>query len=461
MATANSYLSCLVLAVGIVIAPIAHGQSSVSESADDSRASIDRDEQGSWTAHFRFLKPTNLDQVRKPATQESAAGGLSLSRLGGGPLWQGTTVLVEAVVRFSRLYEGRPVDEVPLVATAVAKVVDNQDITVPSNVMYVRFSKSFLDRYFSRRIDRTQPVRDTILGASVVGTSRLVASTELTLIDNSHKAHAQILAAGKNYFNTRGYTGPVWIASRGTTYLAGDKSIGFDGQDVYHKPARVGAKTETQTIDIGTDLRGMRGRMALRIATRREAESHEEAERISSEHTAERVRRAFEEHVNERLVNFASDLKAQYAKLPFEGRFALSEINCNTTTQRLEIVVLGRGDKEPVYAPAPPPMKGPPDIELHLHTALIQKALVNVELRKTLQSAVASFVNGPPKTIAPAAHRSRPKEAERTIAVQWSGGDASAEWLSLAWSTNGDQPQQAPEKTEELPSRTSQKPAER
>lgn len=45
----------------------------------------------------------------------------------------------------------------------------DSDVKVPANFMYVRFSKPFLEKHFCTQIDRTMPVRDTVLGASVSG----------------------------------------------------------------------------------------------------------------------------------------------------------------------------------------------------------------------------------------------------------------------------------------------------
>jgi hypothetical protein len=313
----------------------------------------------------------------------------------------------------------------------ITQVVNADDRKVPANVIYVRFSKPFLDTYFGKQFEKTMPVRDNVLGAEVYGTSRTVARTELGLADNPNAAQARIVFKGTTAFNSTAYKGPVQIFSHGTTDFVSEKKIWFDGTDIRQSDPKITAHTNTITDGIGTDLPGLRRRIALRIAGNREAESHALAESIATERTKKKLASAFDQVVREQTVTFQQRLREQYAKLPIEGRFCLQTIQCSTTPDSLQIVVLGRGENEPIYADAPAVLKDGPDVELHIHTALVQKAIFDPEMRAALQLALQSMVQNPMKTATSTIRTAATSEPQRELHIHWSEGNG--EWLSLAW----------------------------
>jgi hypothetical protein len=313
----------------------------------------------------------------------------------------------------------------------ISQVVNTEDKKVPSNVIYVRFSKPFLETYFCKNFERISPVRDNVLGAEVYGTSRTVARTELGLVDNPNSAQANLLFKGTTAFNSTSYKGPVQIFAHGTTAFTSEKKIYFDGTDIRQSDPKITAHTNTITDGIGTDLPGLRRRIALRIAGNREAESHALAEEIASDRTKRKVATAFDQVVREQTAMFGQRLREQYAKLPIEGRFCVQTIQCSTTPDSLQIVVLGRGEDEPTYATAPAILKDNPDVELHIHSALVQKAIFDPEMRATLQLALQSMVNNPMKSAASVIQTASTSEPQRELHIHWTEGNG--EWLSLAW----------------------------
>jgi hypothetical protein len=323
----------------------------------------------------------------------------------------------------------------------VGGVVNPASVTVPANVIYVRFSKSFLRFYFCKRFEKDLPVRDTILGAAVRGTSRTLANTELELIENPKDAQAKLFFKGITTFNTTSYSGPVQIHSRGTTKFTSQKKVWFDGLNVAQSTPTTSAESDTTTTGITTSLPRLRGRIALRIAGEEVAANRRLAEQITSERTKRRIEQAFEKVARERAAEFTQALREQYAKLPLDGRFALSEIQCSTTPDALQIVVIGRGEKDQTFAEAPAALDNRPDIEVHVHTALLQKIVVSAELRKTLQKAVLNIVERPlakmvkgttASTTAESGVQPALEQPERELKLHWTEGE-NLPWLSLAW----------------------------
>jgi hypothetical protein len=336
----------------------------------------------------------------------------------------------------------RAVAEAVKPAVDVARgVVDPASVKVPANAMYVRFSKSFLRSYFSKRFEKKLPVRDTILGAAVRGNSHTVANTELELIDNPKEAQAKLFFKGTTSFSTTSSSGPIQVNSQGATNFTSQKRVWFDGLNVLQSKPTTEANTNSTITGINTSLPGLRGRISLRIANDEVAAKREQARQITTEKSKRQIEAAFEKVARERAAMFTEELREQYAKLPLEGKFALSEIRCSTTPDALQIVVIGRGENEPTFAEEPARIKNQPDIEVHIHSALLQKIVVSKELRQTLQLAVFRMVERPLLSAVTATAKkpnqvvaAKPVVAqpEREMQLHWTEGE-DLPWLSLVW----------------------------
>jgi hypothetical protein len=320
----------------------------------------------------------------------------------------------------------RPVAEA---ADVVTNFVTPKDVTVPSNFMYVRFSKSFLQTRFCKQFDKTLPVHDVILGACVSGTARTIAHTELQLVDNPRQAQFVLLFRGKTWFNTVASTWPVHIQSSGSTRFITEKDLWFDGVNVQQTSAHSSAETDTITGGITTDLPRLRGRISLRIASRREANNHDLAECITSQRTISKIEPAFNHVAMQRANDFMQNLGSQYAKLPFEDRFTITGVQCSTTLASLQIIVFCSGDKKVTFVTAPDFLADQPDIEIHVHKTLLQLAIVDSELRQALQAAVSRLVNPASNADSTVDHLGQNLGPE--LEVHWAG-DAGSEWLTLA-----------------------------
>jgi hypothetical protein len=325
--------------------------------------------------------------------------------------------------------------DIPASVVTVTKLMAGPDVAVPNNFMYVRFSKSFLETYFRRQVDRTAAVHQTVLGAAVRGTSHTLGRTVLELVNNPTQAEAKLILKGMTTFNTVSYSGPVEIFGQGKTDFTASKKIWFDGLNVQQAPAKATATTHTVTTGIDTYMRLFR-RIALRIAGRREAENHAEAERITAERTKQRVEKEFDTTGAERAETFSQVLAAQYAKLPLEGHFAITDIRCSTTPNMLEVEVLGRSGAEPRLVDAPAVRASSPDIELEIHTAMLRKAMLDPEIRGAFQAALSTLIEPPQRSAMPVA-LAKIRETEGGPKIHWTDADNS-EWLRISWDAKED-----------------------
>jgi hypothetical protein len=210
----------------------------------------------------------------------------------------------------------------------------------------------------------------------------------------------------------------------------------FDGVSVQQSAAQTSANTNTTTTGISTSLPRLLGRISLRIASRREAEIHGQAERIVSQRTKQKIELAFDSVVRNRTAEFTQLLRDQYAKLPLEGRFAFMDIRCSTTSDTLQIVVLGSGDKLPMFVSAPAQLPEHPDIEIHIHTALLRKAVLDADLRNALQASIGSIIDQPLSGLSTPTPAKSLRQPERGPEFQWSAG-SNSDWLSIYWNAKG------------------------
>ncbi len=140
-----------------------------------------------------------------------------------------------------------------------------------------------------------------------------------------------------------------------------------------------------------------------------------------------RVEKEFDTTGAARAEKFSQVLEAQYAKLPLEGHFAITDIRCSTTPNMLEVEVLGRSDAEPRLVDVPVALAGSPDIELEIHTAMLRKAMVDPEIRNALQTALSTLIERPKSKLMPTAlDIIREKEGSPTF--HWS--DGSSDWAA-------------------------------
>jgi hypothetical protein len=329
-------------------------------------------------------------------------------------------------------------DYVPTIDT-VTKVMTHDDVKVPSNVIYVRFSKPFLARYLCRSIHRQTPLQDTILGARVTGTCTTTGETELKLVDSPQVAVAELTLVGANHFTDVATHDPVRIYSRGTTTFHSQAILRFDGRRVVCSEPVTQVATHSTVTGMTTSLPGLRRRIALRVADRREAEVHGQAECITNARTKARISQVFAARLNAGVATLSQKLRQQFARLPLDGRYRVQEIRGSTTADRLELVLIGRGDGVPELAEAPRAMKGHPDIEIHVHSALVQKAILDPVMRQTLTDVFTGLVDRPVMRLVSAAKNAKQagSESKGGLKLQWADAEGTP-WFSVSWREGDD-----------------------
>src|SRR4051794_20478603 len=175
-------------------------------------------------------------------------------------------------------------DAVSAISPAIA---GKQSEVNPAGLLYVRVSRDFVDRHMQRTIDKRSPVRDLVLGTDIHGESDTTGETHVNLLPGDGIVRAEIVFDGTVHSRTTGYNGPAILHYVSETPFQARKTISLTDTGLNVSDANVSSTTRLQTTGVETTLPRLRGRIASRIAARRNANSHAEAEAITGQHTAD------------------------------------------------------------------------------------------------------------------------------------------------------------------------------
>lgn len=293
---------------------------------------------------------------------------------------------------------------------------------MPENMLYIRLSAPFLQRMIAEPFARQGTIDDVVLGSKVGGTSHTSGIGRAVLLPSEHDGEAIIQLFGTTNYNSIADAGPITVFTSGITQFASAKALRIDGSGIQLGAAATNAQTSSVVTGVTTSLPGLRGRIALRIGSRRAQESRAVAAGITSQHTALRINHQFDLSAGEQIDELCQSLGKQLAALPANHLLRQCRWQASSTADDLQIVMLApTADK---YQRIAVPALANPDssVEVQVHASLVRFALTDGDLHKLLRpvtvrlaslqsSADKRFDLGPPS-------------------IQWS---TDRKWLSLTW----------------------------
>ncbi len=255
------------------------------------------------------------------------------------------------------------------------------DMFPTPDAVHIRLGNAYLNRRFAREIDRTVPVRDTILGTPIRGTSDVDGTVTIVATPAEENGALLVKVQGVAHSRTVGTHHPVWIHSRSTTTFVGTKRINITPDGVTFLPAEVTATSRSRSAGITTSLPRLRGRIAKNIATRRVEESRPQADRISAAHNRGRVARDIDRQVEQSLKrtdNFLSRHRERFSEaLGLED----AQVTSRSTDDYLEFAFTST---EPSNPSTPPEFVSDADVEILLHTPSVTPIVVGPGARMVL-----------------------------------------------------------------------------
>jgi hypothetical protein len=273
-----------------------------------------------------------------------------------------------------------------------------------------------------------RPSNDWIMGTLYSGTSETRGRTQLVFIPNDRQAQIELHFKGSTNFCTSGRSGPITLHSRGTTWFESCKLLSIDGCGAHLTPASTCASTCYSTDNICTTLPRLLGRISLRVARRREAKGHDQASAVISQNSQRDIGHGFDVAIDGELTKANQGIADQINRLPKNHPLVANGMHYHTSADAVYAVLLGPGANEAQFVPAPTLNKHSPDMELHLHSSLVFKALTDPDVRRMLEPLAGSLLGKADAPQAPA--KKIPANSDQQFDMYWS---SDRNWLTLIW----------------------------
>ncbi|MDZ4784028.1 MAG: SHD1 domain-containing protein, partial [Planctomycetia bacterium] len=255
------------------------------------------------------------------------------------------------------------------------------DVFPTPDAVHIRLGNAYLNRRFAREIDRTVPVRDTILGTPIRGTSDVDGDVTIVATPAEENGALLVKVRGVAHSRTVGTHHPVWIHSRSTTTFVGTKRVNITPDGVTFLPAEVTATSRSRSAGISTSLPRLRGRIATNIASRRVEESRPEADRISAAHNRDRVARDIDRQVEKSLKRTDDFLSRHHQRFSEALGLEDAKVTSRSTNDYLEFAF---ASAEPSHPSTPPEFVSDADVEILLHTPSVTPIVVGPAARLVL-----------------------------------------------------------------------------
>lgn len=265
--------------------------------------------------------------------------------------------------------------------------VDDADAEEPVRLMYVVISRKFFDSLLPAQVNEVRPVRNVIVGTTFAGNSRTTGRSRLEFVPNPWQATFALRFTGTSVSDSVGGD-RVQIYSRAYTWLDASKRVLLDESGFHGQPTQSTASSLTQTLGLGTNLPGLRGNLALRIAGRRIESTRPQANAESAWHARANMSREMDRRLAKPLANWNAICQELLAAAR-QGDYELGA-RASTTDDQLRLVIHRKTPSGKVPAePLPAPIDGGPQIAVWIHNSLIKRVMNDSNLQQALQPLVA------------------------------------------------------------------------
>jgi hypothetical protein len=203
-------------------------------------------------------------------------------------------------------------------------------------------------------VDRSRPIRDCILGTTVIGNGRLRGEVDSRLVPCRGRVQIDLILTGQFNSQTVGYNGPVQLPTVGQGFITAQRSLWIDESGTALSPLATSASLKSTITSIQHPMRLVR-----RIAQKQIAQKKPRADAIARERFRSQVAADFDSQTSDAVNRPRGDGEG-LAKLRDAGvrlrRFNLDEpsrtIGSTATTIYLEATQ--RSGKQLAATTAPP-----------------------------------------------------------------------------------------------------------
>lgn len=231
--------------------------------------------------------------------------------------------------------------------------------------LLVAASKKLVAAGVEDEVDRTQGVRDVILGTSIRGTARLQGNVGLELVPDANRAAFDIVLTGTAFSDTVGTNRGVTIYSTGNTNVTATKRIYVDADGMTADAATGIATTSTNINCIAAKLAIIR-----KIAWKQATAKKSQAERIAAGRAAGRIAGQVDAQAAEMIDESNENLDTK-VRNPLVRRDRFPTLELSTTSEQLVLSLL-HATRFQLAAPGPAPaFEGDHDLKAQAHESVV------------------------------------------------------------------------------------------
>lgn len=237
--------------------------------------------------------------------------------------------------------------------------------------MLMQASADFLAIGLEEPVNQIEPIHEVILGTSISGTGHTTGRVRFALVPNETRALMDAVFEGRVASRSIGANRSARLSTRGTTFIGARKRIELDTNGISAWPTRSDAKTNSQITGIWSTRPRLLGRIVVRVASRRAAESKGASEAIASRRAEQRFNRRMDERLREMQLK-GNDIYWNEIRQPLWeiGQFP-EEVRFRTTRHWLSASLL-QADPDQFAAPTPPPaLTELSDVAVRVHQSMI------------------------------------------------------------------------------------------
>jgi hypothetical protein len=220
-------------------------------------------------------------------------------------------------------------------------------------------------------IDRSDPVTDCILGASIRGTSHTCGTVSVRTVPNEDRAILELMSVGDSESINRGYKGPAVIRSTAHTGFTATTLVELSDQEFRAHTVHADARTRSNIHSVSKQGGGFGSLFVSRIGWSKAQESHARADSIASAHAENRIRRRITDDVSDKLQD-ARDRYEENYRDPLASRGKLPEqIKFYTTEDSMDVKVTQANDWQLAASGGPPALPGGQDLVVRVHQSAL------------------------------------------------------------------------------------------
>ena len=241
--------------------------------------------------------------------------------------------------------------------------------------LYVIASANMVSRALSEAVNRSEPLRENILGTLICGTANLRGQLTADLVPSSDQALIELCLTGVSTANTVGRRSPVTIYSRGFTRVSARKTLCLDALGIGSLPARARCTTSSRIDAIRADDR-LGKRLIEKIAWNKARQQQRQVEQVSSRRAEQRIAQRLNEQTAARLAQ-TNDRLLHKVRRPLESRNLYPRwLNFSTAQGCLKLTALQAGIRQLAATNNPPPRPAH-DFVVQVHETTFLNTAVN------------------------------------------------------------------------------------